>query len=147
MARSSPTIATSEDAHAVAWRLHRVTEEATRTFESISARHDLTAVQARSLLRLGEPTRMQDLAQHLRCDPSNVTGIAERLTERGLVTWRPGEDRRVKLLELTPTGTRIRAKLARDVATRSLPMTNLSLAERAQLVVLLDKLLAGLEEC
>lgn len=146
MSRLPDAEPTSEDAHAVAWRLHRVTEESTRNFESIAATHGLTAVQARCVLRLAEPTRMQDIALHLGCDPSNVTGVAERLIHRGLVTSRPGDDRRVKMLELTPAGAQTRAGLAHDIARDSLPMTALSPSERSTLVTLLDKLISDVDE-
>lgn len=85
---------------------------------------------------------MRDLAGHLACDKSNVTGIAARLIERGLVATSPGPDRRVKLLELTTPGGRLRVALQRQVADASPAMTRLTEAERQTLVQLLDKLLA-----
>ena len=52
---------------------------------------------------------MQRLASVMRCDPSNVTGLANRLEERGLVERRDDpSDRRVKGLALTPKGVRMR---------------------------------------
>jgi DNA-binding MarR family transcriptional regulator len=50
----------------------------------------------------------------MHCDNSNITGIVDRLTERGLVERRaaPG-DRRVKLVALTEEGSAIRAELIR----------------------------------
>jgi DNA-binding MarR family transcriptional regulator len=53
---------------------------------------------------------MWDLADHLDCDPSNVTGIADRLEGLGLVTRGPGADRRVKQLSLTDRGSALRAE-------------------------------------
>ena len=45
---------------------------------------------------------MSELANALFCDNSNVTGIVDRLEERGLVRREAAEgDRRVKLLVLT----------------------------------------------
>lgn len=83
---------------------------------------------------------MKDLAEHLACDKSNITGIAARLAERGLVTTTPGADRRVKFLELTAPGRRLRADLSRHVADTSPAMTRLTETERATLVRLLHKL-------
>jgi DNA-binding MarR family transcriptional regulator len=64
------------------------------------------------LLRLLDPEApkpMRHLARAMRCDPSNVTGLADRLEERGLVERRlDPKDRRVKALALTPAGARLR---------------------------------------
>ena len=133
----------SDDAYTVAWRLYRVTDEARQAFDETAAEHGLTAVQARSVLRLFEATPMGALASHLACDASNITGVADRLIERGLVVSRPGTDRRVKLLELTARGERVRTALQRRIAVSSPSMTRLTAVERRQLVVLLDKLLAA----
>ena len=52
---------------------------------------------------------MGRLAETLSCDASNVTGLVDRLESRGLVRRAPSaEDRRVKVLQLTPTGARLR---------------------------------------
>jgi DNA-binding MarR family transcriptional regulator len=56
-------------------------------------------------LKVDEPTTMGELAQALRCDNSNVTGIADRLEAAGLAERRPHpSDRRVKTLVLTERG-------------------------------------------
>src|SRR5712672_530995 len=64
------------------------------------------------VLRLIEPDRpipMGQLAGTLACDASNVTGLVDRLESRGLVRRRLyKEDRRVKVLELTAEGARLR---------------------------------------
>ena len=53
---------------------------------------------------------MGRLAEALACDASNVTGLVDRLESRGLVRRKPtAEDRRVKVLELTPAGVRLRS--------------------------------------
>jgi len=75
----------------------------------------LTFAQAHAL-RLLDPDRpspMNELAELLVCDASNVTGIADRLEARGLVERRSvGADRRVKTLALTPAGVELRARVA-----------------------------------
>src|SRR5262247_1828629 len=67
------------------------------------------------VLHLIEPDRpmaMGELAETLACDASNVTGLVDRLESRGLVRRRPSEaDRRVKVLDLTPSGIRLRTML------------------------------------
>jgi DNA-binding MarR family transcriptional regulator len=74
----------------------------------------LTFPQAHAL-RLLDPTRplpMNEIADRLVCDASNVTGIADRLESRGLIERRAGPgDRRVKMLALTPPGAELRERV------------------------------------
>ena len=97
------------------------------------------------LLHLIEPERpmpMGQLAETLACDASNVTGLVDRLESRGLVTRRPSaEDRRVKVLVLTPTGSRLRAVLLDRMTAPPAALERLSLREQRELVRLLTRLL------
>lgn len=71
----------------------------------------MTPATLGALARLGEPRTMGEIAELLRCDPSNVTGIADALEARGLARRRPSEaDRRVKELALTAKGERLRQR-------------------------------------
>ncbi len=75
---------------------------------------DLMPPQQMVLGLLGEPKPMGELAHHMHCDSSNITGIVDRLEERGLVERTAAEgDRRVKLVALTDAGREIREELAR----------------------------------
>ena len=75
---------------------------------------DLMPPQQMMLGLLDEPRPMGELAQHMHCDNSNITGIVDRLSERGLVERRAAEgDRRVKLVALTDEGRAIRTELIR----------------------------------
>ena len=66
---------------------------------------------------------MSRLADTLSCDASNVTGLVDRLESRGLVRRQSSlQDRRVKVLQLTPAGARLRAQLLRQMTTGSLPL-------------------------
>jgi DNA-binding MarR family transcriptional regulator len=70
-----------------------------------SAEFDLSPQLAKAFQALREPLSMGELAEHLYCDASNVTGIVDRLEGRGLVERKPDpNDRRVKRLVLTPQG-------------------------------------------
>jgi DNA-binding MarR family transcriptional regulator len=104
---------------------------------------DLSAVQCH-VLHLIEPERpvpMGRLADTLGCDASNVTGLVDRLEARGLVWRRPAvEDRRVKVIQLTPTGTRLRAELLRHMTGRSCRLSSLSAGDRRSLVRILEAL-------
>jgi MarR family transcriptional regulator, organic hydroperoxide resistance regulator len=60
---------------------------------------------------LETPQTMGRMAELLRCDPSNVTGIVDGLEERKLAARKPSaEDRRVKVVELTAAGRKLRAR-------------------------------------
>lgn len=75
---------------------------------------DLMPPQQFALGLLDEPRPMGELAQHMHCDNSNITGIVDRLEERGLVERRAAEgDRRVKLVALTDRGREVRTELVR----------------------------------
>jgi DNA-binding MarR family transcriptional regulator len=112
--------------------------------EGCAAEHGLSSQQAVSLFHLGvaDSLSMRELAGGLHCDPSNVTGIADRLEERGLVERGVrADDRRVKLLSLTPVGQALRAELA-DEVNRGVPgLSALSPEDQAELLrILLDVL-------
>src|SRR5262245_39086312 len=73
------------------------------------------------LLEPDRPLPMGRLAQTLSCDASNVTGLVDRLEARGLVQRRPSsDDRRVKVLALTASGSRVRAQLLKRMAGTTL---------------------------
>jgi DNA-binding MarR family transcriptional regulator len=77
-----------------------------------------TLAHALRLLDPERPMPMNELARHLSCDASNVTGLADRLEKRGLIARQPAEqDRRVRALTLTPAGIELRAR-ALDLMTR-----------------------------
>lgn len=104
---------------------------------------DLSPVQCHvlHLLEPGRPMPMGRLAQTLACDASNVTGLVDRLESRGLVQRRAStDDRRVKVLDLTPTGSRLRAQLLRRMAGRPLPLSGLSADDQRTLVRILQRL-------
>ncbi|MHB1988567.1 MAG: MarR family winged helix-turn-helix transcriptional regulator [Acidimicrobiales bacterium] len=140
--RMPPSRPSSPDAYEVARRLHQLTDELRQSFEAAASELDLTAQQARVILRLFEPTPMRAVADHLACDASNLTGIVSRLTARGLLTVTPGPDRRVKFLELTARGRRVRSSLEKRIARTSPAMTRLNQSERQVLLQLLDRLIA-----
>jgi DNA-binding MarR family transcriptional regulator len=97
------------------------------------------------VLHLIEPERpipMGQLAETLACDASNVTGLVDRLESRGLVRRRPSAgDRRVKVLVLTPTGSRLRALLLDRMTAPPAALDRLSLREQQALVRILTRLL------
>jgi len=114
-------------------------------FDEAAAEHALTGAQARllSLLSL-EPLPMRKLAQKLKCEPSNVTGIVDRLESRGLVERRPDPaDRRVKLAAATEEGRRVARELREGLRFAREPLAGLSDEERLGLRDLLRRMLAA----
>lgn len=129
------------EAYALSTRLLRVAELAMTDFGAVVAKLGLTPLQARTVLWLEQPSAMSALAEHLTCDASNVTGLADRLEELGVAERVPGEDRRVKLLRLTSRGTALRADIAERLARGSAVTGRLTASERTELAALLDRLL------
>ena len=110
---------------------------------SAEAEVDLSPVQCHvlHLLEPGRPLPMGRLADRLACDASNVTGLVDRLESRGLVRRQASdEDRRVKVLLLTPAGSRLRAQLLRRMTRRSHPLSRLSPGQQRALVTILEAL-------
>jgi MarR family transcriptional regulator, organic hydroperoxide resistance regulator len=85
------------------------------------------------------PLSRRELAERLRCDPSNVTFLVDRLEQRCLVSRaRAGSDRRVKALALTPAGVEVRDRLIATLAESPM-FSGLTSAERRRLAALLQR--------
>ncbi|MEU3407564.1 MULTISPECIES: MarR family transcriptional regulator [unclassified Streptomyces] len=112
-------------------------------YEEAAARHQLTGAQAKVLTLLSlEPLPMRRIAQKLRCEPSNVTGIIDRLETRGLVERRPDPaDRRVKLAAPTEEGAETAERLRESLDFAREPLAGLSAEERTALRDLLRRML------
>lgn len=115
-------------------RVHLHTEARTQAF-------GLTFQQALALRHLEERAPMRGLAENLRCDASYITSIADALEARGLVRRRPDpSDRRVKQLELTAEGRKLKGELEGRLLEDSPLFRGLSEAEQGTLNDLLHKL-------
>jgi DNA-binding MarR family transcriptional regulator len=110
---------------------------------SMGREFDLAPQQMIALRILGGGGRpMGELASYLACDSSNVTGITDRLEERGLVRREAAEsDRRVKLLVLTPKGEKLRAKITERLAEPPPFIAELSEKDQAALRDILHRAL------
>jgi DNA-binding MarR family transcriptional regulator len=110
----------------------------------LAAELDLSPAQCHvlHLIEPGRPIPMGQLAETLACDASNVTGLVDRLESRGLVRRRASaEDRRVKVLDLTPKGSRLRALLLDRMTAPPATIRRLSVQEQRTLVRILARLL------
>ena len=104
---------------AEAWKpFARFFFETVKHRQRVFADRGLTPNDARALFVL-DGTRgrsMSELADEWLCDASNATWIVDRLEERGLAERRTmPTDRRVKLVVLTPKGSRTREEMFRKL--------------------------------
>ncbi len=130
-----------DEAHQLTRLLFQVVDRAQEDFRAVVAEEALTPALARMVLMLEQPQPMRELADHLRCDASNITGLTDRLAARDFVERVPGEDRRIKLVTLTDQGRLLRSRLVARVAEGSTVMRRLSDDQRAALRPLLEAML------
>ena len=137
--KSSSRLASSYELAGAAYALHAALE---RHLHDTLVELDLTVPLADALWQLDPalgPLSRRELAERLRCDPSNVTFLVGRLEKRRLVRRaRSDGDRRVKALALTPAGARIRNRLIATIA-RSPLFGELTSAQQRQLAGLLQR--------
>jgi len=110
----------------------------------VAAEFDLSPMQAHvlRLLEPGMPVPMRSLAGSLRCDASNITGIIDRLEERGLVQRAVlKSDRRVKMLVVTDKGVTLRQRILERLAEAPEPIANLSDEDQRALCDILQRAL------
>ncbi len=117
-----------------------------RSFFAIASEFELSPPQVMALRHLdpSEPRPMSELACALHCDNSNVTGIVDRLEDRGLVERHPAEhDRRVKMLVVTERGAELRARLSERMDTAPPALAGLSEADQIALRDIMRRAVAG----
>jgi MarR family transcriptional regulator, organic hydroperoxide resistance regulator len=112
----------------------------------VAAEFELSPMQAH-VLRLLEPDQplpMRALAGKLCCDPSNVTGIVDRLEERGLVRRQSlPADRRMRVLVVTEDGAQLRVRMLERLAAPPEPIARLSEADQRALHDILSRAMDG----
>jgi DNA-binding MarR family transcriptional regulator len=135
----------NEDAGVEAWALMvRLFLSNKPRMAAIAQEFELAPMQIHALmaLRPGEELPMSALADSLGCDASNVTGIVDRLEARELIERREApQDRRVKMLAVTPQGARFRARVGRRMATPPAPIAGLSASDQRKLRDVLQRAL------
>jgi len=112
---------------------------------TLAAEFDLSPAQCHvlHLIEPDQPVPMGQIAESLACDASNVTGLVDRLESRGLVRRQPSAgDRRIKVLELTQAGARLRSVVMERMTKPPEILGRLSLEEQRELVRILKRLLA-----
>jgi MarR family transcriptional regulator, organic hydroperoxide resistance regulator len=128
---SAPVSARRASPAAEAWTLMHELFHAygRRRAVAVASEFDLSAPQVMALrvLEPGHPVPMRELARSLHCDNSNVTGIIDRLEDRGLVERRSADhDRRIKMLTVTPAGAELRRLVAERLAEPPEPLARLA---------------------
>lgn len=96
------------------WLLLKTSLRAKQRLIKIAEEHDLTIMQAYSLLLLepNEQVPMNSISGILGCDPSNVTGIVDYLVNNTYIERKENpSDRRIKEISLTTKGSTVRQKL------------------------------------
>jgi DNA-binding MarR family transcriptional regulator len=115
-------------------------------FASVVSDLDLAPMQAKALheLEVERPISMRELAKRLRSDPSNVTGLIDRLEARGLVERRPDPtDRRIKGLALTSAGAELRERLFARMYSAPRSLAELSQPDQRCLRDMLERILSA----
>ena len=117
--------------------------------QDLTADFDLNVAQARTLM-LMDPDKsvtMSELAQNVFLEPSNLTGVIDKLEARGLVkrSLAPA-DRRVKLVSITRPGAALRARIYARLREPEPWMLALSERDQRQLLGILRKALAFVQQ-
>ena len=130
------------------WMLLQTAIRAKHDIARLGEKYHLTVMQFVTLCSLqpGKAAPMSFVSSLLACDASNVTGIVERLVAGGyIIREESTDDRRVKVIQLTPTGEKLRETgLYEITATHPDSMTNLTDDEYKTFSHLLQKVLAPL---
>lgn len=112
--------------------------------ESIGALFDLAPSGLLAMFKLDDGMPMKELAQHMSCDASFVTVIADALEQRGFARREPSvRDRRVKNLVLTPEGIAAKERLMKELALRMPWCYALDEHERQAFLAVLKKMQAA----
>jgi MarR family transcriptional regulator, organic hydroperoxide resistance regulator len=141
-ASTRPRATPASEAWALMFELLHLSKQ---RFMAIASEFELSPPQVMALRQLDpeQPKPMSELAIALRCDNSNVTGIVDRLEDRGLVERQPAEhDRRVKMLSITPRGIEVRAGLSARLSEPPEPLAGLSIEDQRALRDIMRRALA-----
>ena len=123
-----------------------------RLFQRHHAQFDLTPAKLNVLMLVkhvggGEGLPQREIAKRLIISGSDVTGLIDRLEKEGLLIRRGvSHDRRVKLIKITPKGSVLLDRLwPSHIEQVEQAMSSLSKREQQQLIALLTKLRAKLQ--
>lgn len=114
----------------------------------VAEEYGLTIMQLYTLHAIAEEhTTMGKMAQAIRCDASNVTGIIDKLVTMGLVNRQEDtNDRRIKTVQLTSEGSTLLNRIMNAMPGR-LGYSRVSQQEISDLRRILLKLTSSSPEC
>lgn len=125
------------------WQLLKVAINAKHGLMHIAEKHNLTVMQMYTLCLLESDNSipMNSLSYMLNCDASNVTGLVDKLFQSKFIKREENpNDRRAKMITLTPKGAKLCEKFAEALASYAPPsLQNLSEKDKQQLLALLTK--------
>jgi DNA-binding MarR family transcriptional regulator len=111
------------------------------------AGHDLTPVQYAALTTIGTHPKIDQatLAGLIAYDRTTITGVVDRLAQKGLLVRRENSrDRRVRELQITDEGRRILDSIEPAVeAAQRIMLRGLTVSEAGQFLRLLRKAIAA----
>ena len=130
--------------HCLSWLFLRASFRSKKGLITIAEKYDISLPQLYLLVSIKEPLKMSEIARLLMSDPSNATGIIDRLFERKLITRKEDHrDRRQKLISLTPTGLELQKQLRSQMISNTPEVfEKLSDSEKKQLSGLLLKIIS-----
>jgi DNA-binding MarR family transcriptional regulator len=112
--------------------------------QGIASEFDIAPHDLLAMFKLEGVLSMKELAQHMGCDASFITSVADTLERRGFARREPSQrDRRVKNLVLTEEGIAAKERLMRELAAKMPWSYALDDGERRCFLTLLQKALDG----
>jgi len=112
--------------------------------QGIASEFDIAPHDLLAMFKLEGVLSMKELAQHMGCDASFITSVADTLERRGFARRAPSQrDRRVKNLVLTEEGIAAKERLMRELAAKMPWSYALDDGERCCFLALLKKALGG----
>jgi DNA-binding MarR family transcriptional regulator len=129
----------------LSWLFVQVSFRAKQGLVRLAEEYDLTLPQLYTLtaMKPDKPFQMNEIATMLACDPSNATGIIDRLFANKYIERKENpRDRRAKMISLTPKGTKLQTEIIKRIMEyKPKAFDNLSQNEKQQLSGLLAKVL------
>lgn len=146
MRRATPasSLATAGLSEAIAYSVYELVHQWEDLTDERAQEFGLTGQQAALLLNVSrERPSMRDLADRLRCDASNITGLVGRLEKRDLVSRvSDASDGRIKRVHLTPEGKRLAERMRSRFIEGSPSVAGLSVADQRALLKLVRRAIA-----
>jgi DNA-binding MarR family transcriptional regulator len=135
-----------QPAHGVPEALGRLRVALDDAYERASRALGLSVQQAELLCEAMRPAAISDLAITLRCDRSNVSRLVDRAAAHDLVRRVQGQDRRVSMIELTPSGQRLARLLIAELKAQTADLrASWSDDRQQQAVELIDEISDALQ--